>query len=80
MWSSDGRPAIVSKTLRFLAAGGIALLAGLWREISGPDPDWGVVASLTAGLILAVGGGSYGRVAARGPITSFGVSQRPGGR
>jgi len=36
------RPAIVSKTLHSLAAGGINLFGGILQQALNPNPDWGV--------------------------------------
>lgn len=64
-------PAVMSKTLRFLAAGGMAMAAALVQEALRPHPDWVHAATILAGLALGVGGGAYGRVVAQGPITSI---------
>ncbi len=64
-------PAILSKTLRFLTAGGLTLAVAIWQEIAKAETDWSLVATMAAGLIVGVGGGAYGRIVARGPITSL---------
>lgn len=65
------KPAILSKTLHFLTAGGITLVASMVQEIARPQTDWGVVATTAAGLLITVVGGGYGRVVAQGPLTSL---------
>ena len=65
------KSAITSKTLRFLAAGGLTLAIALWREIAKADTDWGLVAAMIASLVIGVGGGAYGRVVAQGPVTAI---------
>jgi hypothetical protein len=77
MRSQPPKPALLSRTLQFLAAGGAALIIALGREISSARPDWIDVASLGAGIVLAIGGGAWGRVTARGPITSILPRGRP---
>lgn len=64
-------PAILSKTLRFLTAGGLTLAVAIWQEIARADTDWRLVATMAAGLIVGIGGGAYGRIVAKGPITSL---------
>lgn len=65
------KPAILSTTLRFLTAGGLTLAVAVWQEISKSDTDWSLVATLAAGILVGIGGGAYGRVLAKGPITSL---------
>ncbi len=71
------KPAILSLTLRFIAAGGLALVVAIAREITRPDTDWVQVVTMAAGLLVGMGGGAYGRLVATGPIK--GLLQRPGG-
>ncbi len=63
-------PAILSKTLRFLTAGGLTLAVAIWQEIARAGTDWSMVATMAAGLVVGIGGGAYGRIVAKGPITS----------
>ena len=65
------KSALMSKTLHFLAAGGMSLAVAVWREIVRPDPDWGTVAALVAGILITLGGGTYGRTIAQGPISGL---------
>jgi len=71
MTRQTNTPAIVSKTLRFLTAGGLTMAVAIWQEVAKADTDWSLVATMAAGLIVGVGGGAYGRIVARGPITSL---------
>lgn len=64
------KPAILSTTLRFLTAGGLTLAVAVWQEIAKSDTDWSLVTTLAAGILVGIGGGAYGRVLAKGPITS----------
>lgn len=64
------KPAILSTTLRFLTAGGLTLAVAVWQEVVKTDTDWSLVATLAAGILVGIGGGAYGRVMAKGPITS----------
>ena len=73
MSNPSNTPAILSKTLRFLTAGGLTLAVAIWQEIAKADTDWSLVATMAAGLIVGVGGGAYGRIVAKGPITSLGA-------
>lgn len=65
------KPAILSKTLQFLAAGGITIFSAILQEVLKPHPDWGVVATMVAGALIGIGGGAYGRIVAQGPVTSL---------
>lgn len=65
------KPAILSTSLRFLTAGGLTLAVAVWQEIAKLDTDWSLVATLVAGILVGIGGGAYGRVVAKGPITSI---------
>lgn len=71
MSHSLNTPAILSKTLRFLTAGGLTLAVAIWQEVAKTDTDWSLVATMAAGLIVGVGGGAYGRIVAKGPVTSL---------
>ena len=71
MTPQRAKPAILSKTLQFLAAGGITLIGGILQEALKPNPDWGVIASMVAGALIGIGGGAYGRIVAQGPLTSI---------
>lgn len=71
MTNRTDTPAILSKTLRFLTAGGLTLAVAIWQEVAKAQTDWSLVATMAAGLIVGVGGGAYGRIVARGPITSL---------
>ncbi len=64
------KAAILSTTLRFLTAGGLALGIAVLQEIMKPDRDWSIIATTLAGIVVGIGGGAYGRVKAEGPITS----------
>ena len=64
------KSAIMSKTFRFLTAGGLTLAIAIWQEIAKPAPDWGLVATMLAGLVVGIGGGAYGRAVAQGPVTT----------
>lgn len=65
------KPAIMSKTIQFLTAGGLAMAIAVIQEIAKPDTDWNLVATMVAGLLVGIGGGAYGRVKASGPLTSI---------
>ena len=65
------RPAILSKTISFLTAGGLTLAIAVVQEALKPSPDWSLIATLVAGILVGVGGGAYGRVVAQGPLTSI---------
>lgn len=71
MTEQTSKPAILSKTLRFLAAGGLAMTIAIVQEIAKPRADWGMIATMAAGLLISVGGGAYGRIKAQGPVTSI---------
>lgn len=71
MTAQTPKSALMSKTMRFLTAGGLTLAVAILQEASRPDVDWPLVATLAAGLIVGIGGGAYGRVVAEGPITSL---------
>lgn len=64
------KPAIFSKTLRFLTAGGLTLLVAVAQEVMKPDADWNHILTMIAGILIGIGGGAYGRVVAQGPVTS----------
>src|SRR5262245_27666001 len=66
MSQSNDKAAILSKTLHFLTAGGLALALAIVQEITKPHPDWGVIATTVAGILVGIGGGAYGRVVAQG--------------
>ena len=70
MNKQTSKPAILSRTLQFLAAGGVTMAAALVQEAVKPDADWGQVLTMAAGIALGVGGGAYGRVKAQGPVTT----------
>ena len=76
MSQSNNKAAIVSKTLRFLAAGGLTLGIAVVQEILKPSPDWNIVLTMAAGILVGIGGGAYGRVVAQGPVTSILPQQR----
>ncbi len=67
----EDRPAILSKTLRFLTAGGLTLAIAVVQEALKSSPDWSLIATLVAGILVGIGGGAYGRVVAQGPLTSI---------
>jgi hypothetical protein len=71
MTDKASKPAILSKTLRFLAAGGLTMAFGMVQEAVKPDADWALIATMAAGMTVAVGGGGYGRIVAQGPVTSL---------
>lgn len=64
------KPAIMSRTIHFLTAGGLAMAIAVAQEIAKPDTDWNLVVTMVAGILVGIGGGAYGRVKAEGPITS----------
>jgi hypothetical protein len=64
------KPAILSRTIRFLTAGGLALLAAVVQEVAKSDTDWNLVVTMVTGIVVGLGGGAYGRVVAQGPVTS----------
>jgi hypothetical protein len=70
MSQSNSKAAIFSKTLRFLTAGGLTLAIAVVQEAFKPNPDWALVATMAAGLLVGIGGGAYGRIVAQGPVTS----------
>lgn len=70
MSQQTNKAAILSTTLRFLAAGGLTLGIAVLQEIAKPDRDWSIIATMVAGIVVGIGGGAYGRVKAEGPITS----------
>lgn len=63
--------AVLSKTLRFLTAGGLTLAVAVIHEALKPSPDWNLIATLVAGILVGIGGGAYGRIVAQGPVTSI---------
>lgn len=65
------KPAILSKTIQFLVAGGITMVAGVVQEVVKAQPDWGVVSTMIAGIVITLVGGTYGRVVAQGPIRTI---------
>jgi len=69
--TQSNKAAILSKTLHFLTAGGLTLALAVVQEITKPHPDWGVIATTIAGILVGIGGGAYGRVVAQGPVTSI---------
>lgn len=71
MSQSSTKAAIFSKTLRFLTAGGLTLAVAVVQEALKSDPDWGLIATMAAGILVGIGGGAYGRVVAQGPVTSI---------
>jgi len=71
MSQSNDKAAILSKTLRFLTAGGLTLAIAVAQEALKPSPDWSLIATLVAGILVGIGGGAYGRVVAQGPLTSI---------
>lgn len=73
------KPAILSKTIQFLTAGGLTLAIAVVQEIAKADTDWSLVATMLAGLIVGIGGGAYGRVVAKGPVTTLVSAQGKGG-
>jgi hypothetical protein len=72
------KSAIMSKTLQFLTAGGLTLAIAVWQEVAKPVTDWGLVATMVAGIFVGIGGGAYGRIVAQGPVTS--VVSTPAGK
>lgn len=70
MNQSNTKAAVLSKTIRFLTAGGLALAIAVVQEALKPAPDWNLVATMLAGILIGIGGGAYGRVVAQGPVTS----------
>lgn len=64
------KPAIFSKTLQFLTAGGLTMAIAIAQEIAKPDTDWNIVWTMAAGILVGIGGGVYGRITASGPISS----------
>jgi FtsH-binding integral membrane protein len=70
------KSAFMSKTMQFLAAGGLTLAVAVWHEVAKPITDWPQVATMVAGILVGIGGGAYGRVVAQGPVTS--VISTPG--
>jgi hypothetical protein len=74
------KPAILSRTLRYLAAGGLTLAIAVAQEIAKPDTDWNVVLTTIAGMVIGLGGGAYGRTMAQGPVTSLLPAAKNGAR
>jgi hypothetical protein len=66
----SSKSAIMSKTLRFLTAGGLTMVLAIGQEVAKPITDWVLVAIMLVGIIVGIGGGAYGRVVAQGPVTS----------
>lgn len=66
------KPAAKSKTIQFLAAGGLTMIAAVVQEGLKAQPDWSLVSTMVAGIILSVAGGAYGRAVAQGPLGSAG--------
>ena len=52
MSNPSNTPAILSKTLRFLTAGGLTLAVAIWQELAKADTDWSLVATMAAGVIV----------------------------
>lgn len=71
------KPAILSKMIQFLTAGGLTLLIAVAQEIAKADTDWNLVATMAAGIIVGIGGGAYGRVVAKGPVSTLVSAQGP---
>lgn len=69
MAEQTAKPAAKSKTIQFLAAGGLTMIAAVVQEAIKAQPDWGVLSTMIAGIILSIGGGAYGRTVAQGPLT-----------
>ena len=57
--------------LTILTAGGLTLAIAVIQEALKPSPDWSLIATLVAGILVGIGGGAYGRVVAQGPLTSI---------
>ena len=74
------KSAIMSKTLQFLTAGGLTLAAAIWQEIARPNTNWVEVATMVAGLLVGLVGGTYGRVVAQGPVTGLLANPAPPAR
>jgi hypothetical protein len=70
MASQISKSAVMSKTLRFLTAGGLTMAIAIGQELAKPVTDWATVATMLAGIVVGIGGGAYGRVVAQGPVTS----------
>ncbi|MDZ4760284.1 MAG: hypothetical protein SGJ21_04365 [Alphaproteobacteria bacterium] len=64
------KAAILSKTMRFLTAGGLTLAIAVAQEATKSEPDWGLIATMLTGILVGIGGGAYGRCVAKGPVTS----------
>ncbi len=79
MAPQKSKPAILSTSIRFLTAGGLALLSAVVQEVAKPDADWNLIITMIAGIIVGLGGGAYGRVVAQGPVTSL-MTPRDGDR
>jgi len=73
------KPAILSKTIQFLTAGGLTLLIAVVQEIAKADTDWSLVATMVAGIVVGIGGGAYGRVVAKGPVSALVSAPDKGG-
>ena len=71
MARTTDKAAILSSTMRFLAAGVLTLAIGVAQEVAKPDRDWTLIATMAAGLLVGIGGGAYGRINAQGPISSI---------
>ena len=71
MSQTNTKAAIFSKTLRFLTAGGLTLAVAVVQEALKSSPDWSLIATMAAGILVGIGGGAYGRVVAQGPVTSI---------
>ena len=70
------KPAILSKTMQFLTAGGLTLAIAIVQEVAKPDTDWNLVVTMAAGILVGIGGGAYGRIKASGPLTGI-LSGKP---
>jgi hypothetical protein len=71
MTTTTDKAAILSNTMRFLTAGGLALAVAVVQELVKPDRDWALIATTVAGILVGIGGGVYGRISAQGPISSI---------
>ena len=74
------KPAILSRTMQFLTAGGLTLAIALVQEIAKADTDWNLVLTMAAGILVGIGGGAYGRIKATGPLTGILVSKTKTGK
>jgi hypothetical protein len=75
------KPAILSKTMQFLTAGGLTLAVAVAQEILKANTDWTLVSTMIAGIVVGIGGGAYGRVVAQGPVNALlGTDDKGGAR